>query len=114
MNDAGHDGAAAEAARRPTARLPLLRLPRLESELKLDINRLGRRGMIDPGGFMVSGFGWTNNCTGEVIASGPITGDMSGTNEGRFRIQIGQLDQQIGLHVRVISAASSRTSSFPT
>ena len=97
MNDAGHDGAAAEAARRATARSPLLRLPRLESELKLDINRLARRGMIDPGGFMVSGFGWTNNCTGEVIASGPITGDMSGTNEGRLRIQIGQLDQQIGL-----------------
>src|SRR5262249_9697748 len=56
-----------EAARRPTARLPLLRFPRLESELKLDINRLARRGMIDPGGFMVSGFRWTNNCTGEVI-----------------------------------------------
>jgi AraC-like DNA-binding protein len=32
LNDARHDGAAAEAARRPTARLPLLRLPRLESE----------------------------------------------------------------------------------
>ena len=43
LNDAGHDG---EAARRPTARLPLLRLPRLESELKLDINRLARRGYV--------------------------------------------------------------------
>src|SRR5262249_26380666 len=81
LNDAGHDRAPPEAARRASARLPLLRLPRLES------------GLIDPGGFMVRGIRWTNIYTGEVIAPGLITGDMSGTNEGRFRIQIGQLDQ---------------------
>jgi hypothetical protein len=71
--------------------------------------------MIDAGGSMVSGFHWTNNCTGEVIASGLITGDMSGTNEGRFRIQIAQLDQQIGVpsRPRLFSAASNGTTSVP-
>jgi hypothetical protein len=56
--------------------------------------RDGQR-LVDPGGFIVRGIRWTNIYTGD--APGLITGDMSGTNEGRFRIQIGQLDQQIGL-----------------
>jgi subtilisin family serine protease len=69
----------------------------LENGIKLDLNRLARRGFIDPGGYKGSGISWKSNYTGEVIASGLITADMSGTDEGWFRIQIGQLDQQINL-----------------
>lgn len=68
---------------------------RLENGLKLDLNRLVRRGFIQPGAYKGSGIEWTNNCTGERIASGLITADMSGSVEGWFRIQIGNLDQPI-------------------
>ena len=68
---------------------------RLESGLKLDLNRLARRGFIQPGAYKASGISWTNNYTGEQIASGFITADMNGPDEGWFRIQIGRLDQRI-------------------
>jgi hypothetical protein len=70
---------------------------RLECGIKLDLNRLARRGFIDPGGYKGSGISWTNNYTGEPIASGFITADMSGPDEGTFRIKIGSLDQRIVL-----------------
>ena len=68
---------------------------RLESGLKLNLNRLARRGFIQPGAYRGSGISWTNNYTGEQIASGFITADMNGPEEGWFRIQIGNLDQRI-------------------
>jgi hypothetical protein len=67
----------------------------LQSGLSLNLNRLARRGFIQPGGYSGSGISWTNNYTGEQIASGHITADMSGQDEGLFRIRIGQLDQRI-------------------
>jgi hypothetical protein len=70
---------------------------RLESGLKLDINRLARRKFIQPG--MVTGpvgIEWKNTYFNE-ITSGIITADLSGTVTGWFRIQIGQLDQWISL-----------------
>ena len=73
---------------------------RLESGLKLDLNRLARRGFIDPGGYKGSGISWTNNYTGEQIASGLITADMATARTGWFRIQIGSLDQRIHLVAR--------------
>jgi hypothetical protein len=73
---------------------------RLESGLKLDLNRLARRGFIQPGGYKGSGISWTNNYTGEQIASGLITADMSGPDEGWFRIHLGSLDQCINLVAR--------------
>lgn len=73
---------------------------RLECGIKLDLNRLARRGFIDRGGYKGGGISWTNNYTGEQIASGLITADMSGPDEGWFRIQIGSLDQQINLVAR--------------
>jgi hypothetical protein len=73
---------------------------RLESGLRLDLNRLARRGFIQPGAYITSGISWTNNYTGEQIASGSITADMKGPDEGRFRIQIGTLDQRINLVAR--------------
>jgi hypothetical protein len=63
---------------------------RLETGLKLDLNRLARRGLIRPG--MYSGpvsIGWTNSYTEEQIASAFITADMSGLLEGWFQIEIG-------------------------
>ena len=72
----------------------------LESGLKLNLNRLARRGFIDPGGYRASGITWTNNYTGETIASGLITADMFGPDEGWFRIKLGSLDQSIILVAR--------------
>lgn len=66
---------------------------RLESGIKLDLNRLARQQFIQPGACKGSGIRWT--CNGEQIASGFITADMEGPDEGWFRIQIGSLDQRI-------------------
>jgi hypothetical protein len=75
---------------------PLQRV-RLESGLKLDLNRLARRGLIQPGAQSGSRISWTNNYTDEQVASGFITADMSGLVQGWLRIQIGNLDQRIYL-----------------
>ena len=73
---------------------------RLESGIKLDINRLARGGFIRPGAVTGPvGIGWTDYY-GEVIASGLITADMRRTDAGHFRIQLGELDQQIFLVAR--------------
>jgi hypothetical protein len=72
----------------------------LESGLRLDINRLARRGFIKPGSFTGPvGIWWTDNF-GEATATGVITADMSGRIEGWFQILIGDLDQRIILVAR--------------
>ena len=75
---------------------------RLEGGLKLDLNRLARQGTIHPGAYTQDEIRWTNNYTGEQIASGLITADMSGVDgpHGWVRIQIGSLDQRIHLTAR--------------
>jgi hypothetical protein len=72
----------------------------LECGLKLDLNRLARRGFIRRGAYMRSGITWTNSYYGEEIALGLITADMSGEFEGWFRIEIGGLSQSIDLTSR--------------
>ena len=68
----------------------------LESGLKLDINRLARRGIIRPGALSGPiGIRWTNSYSGDAVASGVIAADMTRDAEGWLRIQIGQLDQRI-------------------
>jgi hypothetical protein len=67
----------------------------LQSGLRLNLNRLIRRGIIEPGAYSGREVTWTN--ADEQIASGLITADMSGPDEGWFRIQLGQLDQRINL-----------------
>lgn len=63
-----------------------------------DLNRLARRGFIRLGAFTGPvGIVWTNSYTGDEIASGLITAQMSGRYDGWFQIQIGQLDQRISL-----------------
>jgi hypothetical protein len=59
--------------------------------------RLARRGFIQPGAATGPvGIRWRNYLDKE-IASAIITADMSGPDEGWFRIQIGRLDQHIDL-----------------
>jgi hypothetical protein len=66
---------------------PLQRV-RLESGLKLNLNRLARRGFIRPGALTPSaGIRWTDNYTGGKIASGLITADMSGNGSGKRLIR---------------------------
>lgn len=71
---------------------------RLENGLKLNLNSLARRGFIRPGADTArAGIAWTDSYTGNEIASGLITADMSGQFEGWFRIQLQNLDQRIAL-----------------
>jgi hypothetical protein len=75
---------------------PLQRV-RLESGLKLDLNRLARRGIIKPGAITGPiGIAWTDD-TGQQVASGYVTADMGGEQVGWLRIRLGPLDQCICL-----------------
>ena len=75
----------------------------LQDGLKLDLNRLARQGFVRRGANIgVRGIRWTHSYWGE-IATGTISADMSGTDEGWFRIQLGSLDQRIML----VSASAS-------
>jgi hypothetical protein len=70
----------------------------LQDGLSLNLNRLAQRGFIQPGAYTRPiGITWRNSYFDEEVASGLITADMSGPDEGWFRIQIGQLDQRIDL-----------------
>ena len=67
----------------------------LQDGLKLDLNRLARKGFVKHGANIgVRGIRWTHSYWGE-IATGNISADMSGKDEGWFRIQLGSLDQRI-------------------
>jgi len=68
----------------------------LQDGLKLDLNRLARKGFVRHGANIGGrGITWTHSYWGE-IATGFITADMTG-EEGWFRIQLGSLDQWITL-----------------
>ena len=67
----------------------------LQDGLKLDLNRLARKGFVRNGADIGDrGVKWTHSYWGE-IAAGTISADMSGPHEGWFRIQLGSLDQRI-------------------
>jgi hypothetical protein len=69
----------------------------LEDGLKLDLNRLARKGFIRHNtNIRPRRITWTHSYWGEV-ASGLISADMTGNNQGWFRIQIGALDQHVTL-----------------
>jgi hypothetical protein len=73
---------------------------RLESGLKLNLNSLARRGSIKPGAITgPAGIAWTDD-TGQQVASGYVTADMSGEHAGWLRIRLGRLDQCINLMAR--------------
>jgi hypothetical protein len=72
----------------------------LQDGLKLDLNRLARKGFVRHGANIGGrGITWTHSYWGE-IASGLISADMGGKDEGWFRIQLGKLDQWITLVAR--------------
>jgi hypothetical protein len=72
----------------------------LQDGLKLDLNRLARKGFIKPGASIdARGIPWTHFYWGE-IASEIISANMSGQSEGWLRIQLGNLDQRITLVAR--------------
>ena len=72
----------------------------LESGLKLNLNSLARRGFIKPGAITGPvGIAWTDD-TGQEIASGYITADLSDERTGWLRIRLGRLDQCIYLVTR--------------
>jgi hypothetical protein len=68
----------------------------LQEGLKLDLNRLMRRGSVRHGArtgpYLIQ---WTNNYTGEVVGSGEITANLCGREEGWFRFEADGLDQRI-------------------
>src|SRR5262245_37718752 len=77
---------------------------RLESGIKLDLNRLARRGFIQPGSATRPTVINSTACYSEQApASAIIAADMSGPHEGWLRIQgikADGLDQRIGLVAR--------------
>ena len=67
----------------------------LQDGLKLDLNRLARKGFVEPGANIGGrGITWTHSYWGE-IASGTISADMSSDDVGWLGIQLGNLDQRI-------------------
>ena len=69
----------------------------LQDGLKLDLNRLARKGFIRRGANIgLRGITWSHSYWGD-IGSGMISADMVGPVEGWFRIQLGSLDQRIRL-----------------
>ncbi len=73
---------------------------RLETGLKLNLNRLVQRGFIKPGAIAgpVS-IAWTDD-TGQQVASATVTADMSGEQTGWLCIRLGRLNQCISLVAR--------------
>src|SRR6185295_7158905 len=69
---------------------------RLENGLKLDLNKLARRGFVTRGAVTGPiGIRWSSDYWGE-LATGIIWADMRNT-PGFFRIIVGALDQRITL-----------------
>ena len=70
---------------------------RLQDGLKLDLNRLARRGFIKFGANIgLRGIAWTGSHCGEV-AHGIVSAEMSDPHDTWFRVQIGDSIQRIGL-----------------
>jgi hypothetical protein len=83
----------------------------LQDGLRLDLNRLAQKRFVQRGANIgPRGITWTHSYWGEV-ATGIISADMSGKDEGWFRIELGSLDQWIILVPRPsISVVGNGTS----
>ncbi len=74
---------------------------RLESGLRLDLNRLARNGFVYPGAVSGPvGITWSDANSGHEIASGIISSDLRGPYEGWLWIRIGDLQQKIHMVAR--------------
>src|ERR1051326_4880763 len=70
----------------------------LQHGLKLDINKLIREDLIQPGDKTAKcGIAWRNSYTNEIIFSGVISADLTDAERGWFRLQNSRLDQWIDL-----------------
>jgi hypothetical protein len=67
----------------------------LEDGLKLDLNELRRKELVQPGAERSVVIRWTYTYTGEEIAKGVVTSNMIGVHEGWLRIELERLDQRI-------------------
>jgi hypothetical protein len=67
----------------------------LQDGLKLDLNELRRKELVQPGAERSVVIRWTYTYTGEEIAKGVVTSNMIGVHEGWLRIQLEKLDQRI-------------------
>jgi hypothetical protein len=69
----------------------------LESGLKLDINKLIRKGMMQPGSWTRALTSWSYTHGGETIANAIITANMECEERGWIRVEKGKQDQWIDL-----------------
>jgi hypothetical protein len=69
----------------------------LEHGLKLDINKLARKGLLKLRARALCTYTWTNSYTGELIGHAQIITQLQTERAGWFRIQMGDLDQWIDL-----------------
>src|SRR3954454_3012667 len=68
---------------------------KLENGLKLDLNRLAKRGFVRPGASTGPiSISWTHSYWGHV-GSGLISADMGGPSEGFLEIKLGSTSQRI-------------------
>src|SRR5262249_15263504 len=73
----------------------------LQDGLKLDLNQLVRRGFVQRGEYTGPlPIQWLNSDTGEVRASGLITANLRGHEEGWFHFKSSSLDQWVTLVAR--------------
>ena len=74
---------------------------RLEDGLKLDLNRLVRQTIIRPGAFVTSSrIEWSCRFSGEKIASGWLTSNMTDVDSPWLHLELGALNQRIALETR--------------
>jgi len=84
----------------------------LEAGLKLDLNRLIRRGCVVPGATSTFRMVWTNNYTGEQTASADFTAHVLDQHEDRLHIQMDDMEQTVFLTPRPESSAAINGISF--
>ena len=68
-----------------------------EHGLKLDINDLARRGLLQLGARVAFSYRWTNSESGELVATAQITTHCQTQRAGWCRIRMGKLDQCVDL-----------------
>jgi hypothetical protein len=70
---------------------------RLEDGLRFDLNCLIRQNLLRRGAVCRSSFHWSYRYSGDVIASGWVSADLTEERRGWLRLEVGALDQRIAL-----------------
>jgi hypothetical protein len=66
----------------------------LKTDCRLDLNKLIRDGFAKQGEKRQQFISWMYIATGEALASGFLTSELSGPRHGWMRLRLGALDQQ--------------------